>query len=100
MKISLVNSVACAAIFMWAFWCIFSRRIRDGVVGKVFYIGVALTSLAVVFGPSYGYYDPPPAEQWMNVFMGLVATRYLLLVMVRPWWYRIRRRRLMRRQAK
>lgn len=38
-----------AAIFLWAVWCICSRKVNDGVIGRVCYSAIALAAFAAFF---------------------------------------------------
>ena len=38
-----------AVIFLWAVWCICSRKVNDGVLGRVFYSAIALAAFAAFF---------------------------------------------------
>lgn len=36
-------------LFSWAVWCICSRKVNDGVFGRVFYSAIALAAFAAFF---------------------------------------------------
>lgn len=44
-------------IFLWAVWCVFSVKVRDGIVGKLFYSAVAIAALAAVVGNQWAVHD-------------------------------------------
>lgn len=45
---------ACFVIFLWSAWCILCPSYNDGIVGKMIFIAMALSSLAVVTGAPRG----------------------------------------------
>ena len=42
-----------AVIFLWAVWCICSRKVNDGVLGRVFYSAIALAAFAAFFAKQH-----------------------------------------------
>lgn len=46
-----VNAVAVCIIVLWAFWCLVSRRVSDGIVGKVLYLLLTLAALGALSRP-------------------------------------------------
>lgn len=81
-----LNMGACGVIFVWATWCALSRRVRDGVLGKVMFAVAALAALAVILGPQGGYHGPRTAEVTLNVAMALLGVRHAA---IRYLWPRV-----------
>lgn len=36
-------------LFLWAVWCICSRKVNDGILGRVFYSAIAVAAFAAFF---------------------------------------------------
>lgn len=47
--IPVIYQAVYAVIFLWAVWCICSRKVNDGVLGRVFYSAIALAAFAAFF---------------------------------------------------
>lgn len=83
-----VNIAACAVIFVWSTWCVFSQKVRDGLFGKLIFVCIAMAALAIVLGPSYGYTQPHRAAVTLNAAFAMLGIRHLL---IKYFWPRIRR---------
>lgn len=80
----LVNMAACAVIFVWSTWCVFSRRVHDGILGKVLFAIASLAALGVLLGPQYGYDRPHTAEVTLNAAIALLGLRHLAMKYLWP----------------
>ncbi|HDR9259611.1 TPA: hypothetical protein QDB21_005633 [Burkholderia vietnamiensis] len=45
-----INVIAAFVLFVWACWCVFSRSVNDGIVGKCVYVFIAMSALAIALG--------------------------------------------------
>lgn len=47
--IPVIYQAVYAIIFIWSVWCICSRKVNDGVLGRVFYSAIAVAAFAAFF---------------------------------------------------
>lgn len=47
--IPVIYQAVYAIIFLWSVWCICSRKVNDGVLGRVFYSAIAVAAFAAFF---------------------------------------------------
>lgn len=65
-----INDVAVSIIVLWAFWCLMSRRVSDGIVGKVLYLMLILSALGILSNPGQG------AETNLNIVLACIGIRH------------------------
>lgn len=65
-----VNEVAVSIIVLWAFWCLLSRRVSDGIVGKVLYLLLMLAALGILSNPGQS------TETSLNVALAAIGIRH------------------------
>lgn len=78
------NMAACAVIFVWATWCALSRRVRDGILGKIMFSLAALAALGVMLGPQDGYGGARSAEVALNIAVALLGLRHVTMKFIWP----------------
>ena len=76
-----VNVVAVFVIVLWAFWCLMSKRVSDGIVGKILYLLLTLAALGVLSNPG------PQADTALNCTVALIGVRHFWM---KTFWPRIR----------
>lgn len=76
-----VNLLAVCIIVLHGFWCLLSRRVSDGVVGKVLYLLLILAALGVLSNPGQ------QAETALNATVALIGVRHFWM---KTFWPRIR----------
>ncbi len=80
-----LNMLSCAIIFVWCTWCVLCPSVRDGLLGKTFFILGALSALGVIFGPQEGYESQKRLpEVLLNAAMALMGLRHMALRYVWP----------------
>lgn len=76
-----LNVVAVVVIVLHGFWCLLSRRVSDGVVGKVLYLMLILAALGVLSNPGQS------AEAALNCTVAAIGLRHFWM---KTFWPRIR----------
>lgn len=76
-----LNLIVVAVIVIHGFWCLLSKRVSDGVVGKVLYLLLILAALGVLSNPGQG------AETALNATFALIGVRHFWM---KTFWPRIR----------
>lgn len=84
-----VNMIACATIFAWSSWCVVTRWVHCGILGRSMFAMAALASLAVIVGPQGGYSGARAAEVTLNLSMAMLGARHVTMRFI---WPRIVRR--------
>lgn len=79
------NAIACTITMMWAVWAALSTKVQDGICGKIIFAAIAISSLAVLLGPTYGYRQPQTAEMTLNVCFAAYCVRYVFMKYAWPW---------------
>lgn len=70
--------VAFATVGFWALWCVLSRRVRDGVIGKLLYSAVALACFAGAVHKMSGTFSMIPYNTALCA-LALLAVRHIAL---------------------
>lgn len=83
-----INMAIVAVIGLHSVWCLLSRRVSDGVVGKVLYLLLALAVLGVLSNPG-----SMVEQMTLNASMAAIAVRHWFM---KTFWPRIRRKMLNR----
>lgn len=76
-----VNTVAITIIVLWAFWCLLSPRVSDGIIGKVLYLLMMLAALAVLSNPEQG------RETNLNMVIAAIGIRHFWM---KTYWPGVR----------
>lgn len=66
-----------AGLLVWATWCIVSPKINDGIIGKLFFMLVALGSMSALMGSTC-------APTWVYLGVALVFGRVAFMTHVWP----------------
>lgn len=77
-----------ALIVVWAIWSVFSRRVRDGVIGKVIYASIALSGYAIVTRTEAMYITPTVAGVTFHASLACAGMRHIFMV---TWWPQVKR---------
>ena len=87
MNLELINSIACGLIALWAFWCVVSGRVRDGILGKLIYSVIAISGFVVMTRNQNIFLAPTTAGTTLLVFLALAGMRHIFMVM---YWPRVK----------
>lgn len=87
MNFELINSIACGLIALWATWCVLSGRVRDGVVGKLFYSAIAISGFVVMTRSQNIFFGPTTAGLTLHVSLALAGLRHIFMVIC---WQRVK----------
>ena len=79
----MIEIVIYAVIFGWAVWCIASKRVKDGVVGRLGYSAVAIAAFAAVF--SKNAFTIPVSNTVIIFAVALRGARHFTLKMLNYW---------------
>lgn len=74
----MLNLIACAYISIWAAWCVLSKHVDDGIVGKVFYTFVAFAAL------SAANTEPTRSEVLFHCSIALLSLRHQFMRQILP----------------
>lgn len=77
-----LNLALVAIIGLHAFWCLLSKRVSDGIVGKVLYLLLVLAALGVL--------SNPVALSEQTVLNGTIAAIAVRHFWMKTFWPRIR----------
>lgn len=76
-----LNVLAVVVIALHGVWSMLSRRVSDGIVGKVLYLLLILAALGVLSNPGQ------TSEVWLNVTFAAIGLRHFWM---KTFWPRIR----------
>lgn len=76
-----INAVAITIIVLWAFWCLLSPRVSDGIVGKVLYLLLMLAALGILSNPGQC------SETNLNVVIAAIGIRHFWM---KTYWPQVR----------
>ena len=80
MNLELINSIACGLIALWATWCVFSGKVRDGILGKLIYSTIAISGFVVMSRNQEIFFGPTTAGLTLNVSLALAGARHIFMV--------------------
>lgn len=83
-----INLAMVAVIGLHAFWCLLSRRVSDGIVGKVLYLLLVLAVLGVWSNP-----ESLTEQTALHASIAAIAVRHFWM---KTFWPRIRSAALQR----
>ncbi|MCT8955107.1 hypothetical protein MN546_21960 [Pseudomonas lundensis] len=87
MSLDLINSIASGLIALWAFWCVVSGKVRDGILGKLIYSVIAISGFVVMARNQNIFLAPTTAGTTLLVFLALAGLRHIFMVM---YWQRVK----------
>jgi hypothetical protein len=73
---------------VWAIWAVFSRRVRDGIIGKVIYAAIALSGYAIVTRDETFFLTPTVAGVTFHASLAMAGARHIFMV---TWWPSVKR---------
>lgn len=72
-----LREIGFAGLLIWSSWCVVSPKIDDGIIGKLFFMLVALASVSTLMGSDC-------APNWVYLGVALVFVRAAFLAHVWP----------------
>lgn len=87
MSLDLINSIASGLIALWAFWCVVSGKVRDGILGKLIYSVIAISGFVVMARNQNIFLAPTTAGTTLLVFLALAGLRHIFMVM---YWQQVK----------
>lgn len=87
MNLELINSIACGMIALWAFWCVVSGKVRDGILGKLIYSTIAISAYVVTTRHDSFLFGPTTAGLTLHIALALAGARHLFMV---TYWQRVK----------
>lgn len=88
MNTQTLSTTFIALIVIWAIWSVFSRRVRDGVIGKLIYATIALSGYAIVTRAETIYITPTVAGVTFHASLACAGIRHIFMV---TWWPQVKR---------
>lgn len=76
-----ISLIAVGVLVVHAVWCLKSRRVSDGVFGKLLYLLLSLAAFAYVSRPG------PQAQALLNVTYAALAVRHFWM---KTYWPRVK----------
>lgn len=73
-----INLIAVSVIALHGFWCLLSRRVSDGCVGKVLYLLLILAALGVISNPGQH------SEVALNCTVAAIGVRHFWMKTIFP----------------
>ncbi|MEE3504849.1 hypothetical protein QN399_00980 [Pseudomonas sp. 10C3] len=80
MNIELFSEVVIAIISGWACWCCLSRKVNDGIVGKLIYGIIAISGYAIVTRTETMFFSPSVAGVTFHAGLAMAGLRHYFLV--------------------
>lgn len=84
MILEYINSYSAGVIALWATWCILSRKVRDGVLGKIIYAAIALSGYAILARNERMFFSPTIAGTTLYVSLALAGARHWFMLTYWP----------------
>lgn len=80
-----INQFACSILLVWATWCCLSSKVNDGVLGKIIFGCIAITSLSVVLSPAYyGQAVPQVPGVILHICIAALGIRHMFIKYIWP----------------
>ncbi|MGS0735551.1 hypothetical protein ACVBEG_03095 [Pseudomonas sp. GG8] len=83
MTLEILSTTCIGLIAAWATWCVLSRKVNDGVVGKIIFAAIALAGYAMVIRTESTFFTPTVAGVTFHAALALAGVRHY--VMVNHW---------------
>lgn len=83
MNTQFLSPVFIGMIVIWAIWSVFSRKVRDGVIGKLIYATIALSGYAIVQRSETFFITPTVAGVTFHASLACAGMRHIFMV---TWW--------------
>lgn len=87
MNLELINFIACGMIALWAFWCVVSGKVRDGILGKLIYSAIAISVYVVTTRHDSFLFGPTTAGLTLHTALALAGIHHLFMV---TYWQRVK----------
>ncbi|MFJ3486592.1 hypothetical protein ACIPL1_24785 [Pseudomonas sp. NPDC090202] len=87
MILDYLNAYAAGVIAVWATWCVLSRRVRDGIVGKVLFSVIALAGYAILARSDRFFFTPNTAGVTLHIALALAGARHMFML---TYWQRVK----------
>jgi len=76
MSLQTLSTAFIAMIALWAFWCVLSHKVRDGIVGKVIYAAIAVSGFAIATRGDAVFTTPSAAGVTFHGALALAGLRH------------------------
>lgn len=76
MSLQLLSTIFISTIAAWATWCVLSKQVRDGIVGKVIYAAIALSGFAIATRGETVFFTPSAAGVTFHGALALAGLRH------------------------
>ncbi|MDY7559947.1 hypothetical protein QN366_04905 [Pseudomonas sp. CCC3.2] len=80
MNLEFFSSVVIAIISAWAVWCCLSRKVNDGIAGKLIYAVIAVSGYAIVTRTETMFFSPSVAGVTFHAGLAMAGLRHYFLV--------------------
>lgn len=87
MNLELIDSIACGMIALWAFWCVVSGKVRDGILGKLIYSTIAISAYVAVSDENIFLLGQTISGVTLHLALALAGLRHLFMV---TYWKRVK----------
>lgn len=89
MSLQTLSTTFIALIALWAFWCVLSHKVRDGIVGKIIYAAIAVSGFAIATRGETVFFSPSAAGVTFHGALALAGLRHWFVAnhwpIVRGW---------------
>jgi thiosulfate reductase cytochrome b subunit len=76
MSLQLLSTIFISTIVAWATWCVLSKKVKDGIVGKVIYAAIALSGFAIASRGETVFFSPTTAGVTFHGALALAGLRH------------------------
>lgn len=87
MTVQTLSMIFISLIAFWATWCVLSKKVRDGVFGKMIYAAIALSGYAIACRGDELYVSPTVAGVTFHGALALAAVRHWFMA---NHWLRVK----------
>lgn len=88
MNADYVHALCAGSIAVWATWCVLSRKVDDGVIGKIIYAIIAISGYAILARSDGYYFSTRAAETTMYIGVSLACARHWFM---KTFWTKTKR---------
>lgn len=75
----MITTLAFIVIFCWAVWCVFSEQVKDGILGKLAYAGIAISAMVAFLPGSKATHGT--ATFTLVICLALIGARHFIMKM-------------------